>query len=533
MDPTLHWIALEQPTIFDVQISQDPLFLDAETIQIVNATDLRIDNLEPEVEYFWRVRAVDAGQKGPWSDIWQFTTQNLITGKGVTNIQGFMTVSNAAGPIDPPDMAALAFDDLGFPLLEGTLTPTGSYPDPELPTRGVQQSTNNSIWAVHTGGESRQFFDNYFGQSFLERSTRQGGFVIGEDDYEWRFTQDCLDKMDGTIENGDCLAFRAFGDLLTMEVPFELWNIGTLPDTTDDYRMVPIICEFCNFENDESIFDIGSDHASSPDLDDPYTDWVYWHNPPGNNKTPGEQAYFDFFAGEPELDITNEVFARTVLVQLDGGTAPPYDVALPEPGTTFRIVTGSIQPPLLSAPVNQDIQTTEQTALYWNALPALYHLQIDRSPDFTSPIINFDFLEEPFFTTDLLPKNDTYYWRVRMLSFEGVPYGDWSETWQFTIPINVTTDSPDGLPLAFTLEPNYPNPFNTTTTIRYALPRAEEVRLEVYDLLGRQVAILQNQTQPAGWHEASFNASRLSSGVYIYRLSAGDFTETKTMMVVR
>ncbi len=88
-------------------------------------------------------------------------------------------------------------------------------------------------------------------------------------------------------------------------------------------------------------------------------------------------------------------------------------------------------------------------------------------------------------------------------------------------------------PLSFTLEQNYPNPFNPTTTIAYALPAASEVSLTVYDVLGRAVATLVDARQPAGRHEAAFDASPLPSGVYIYRLQAGSFSAARRLVVLR
>jgi hypothetical protein len=89
------------------------------------------------------------------------------------------------------------------------------------------------------------------------------------------------------------------------------------------------------------------------------------------------------------------------------------------------------------------------------------------------------------------------------------------------------------LPLTTGLEQNYPNPFNPTTAVSYQLPAVSEVELAVYDLLGREVAILVNGRRPAGRFEVKFDGSGLASGVYICRLRAGQYLESRKMVLMR
>ena len=89
------------------------------------------------------------------------------------------------------------------------------------------------------------------------------------------------------------------------------------------------------------------------------------------------------------------------------------------------------------------------------------------------------------------------------------------------------------IPGEFRLEQNYPNPFNPSTTIKYELPKSSMVRLTVYDMLGREVASLMNETRGAGVYEVKFDASNLSSGVYLYKLQAGDLVQTRKLLLVR
>jgi hypothetical protein len=87
--------------------------------------------------------------------------------------------------------------------------------------------------------------------------------------------------------------------------------------------------------------------------------------------------------------------------------------------------------------------------------------------------------------------------------------------------------------VSFELAQNYPNPFNPSTGIRYQVPSVSDVQLEVFDMLGRKVATLVNERKSVGSHFVSFNASNLASGVYLYKLTAGTFSETKKMLLVK
>jgi hypothetical protein len=94
--------------------------------------------------------------------------------------------------------------------------------------------------------------------------------------------------------------------------------------------------------------------------------------------------------------------------------------------------------------------------------------------------------------------------------------------------------SPTGdVPVVCSLAQNYPNPFNPATTITYELPIASQVTLSVYDVLGREVSVLVNGRKNAGVHEVKFDGVNLPSGVYFYRLQAGDFCQSKKLVLLK
>jgi hypothetical protein len=89
------------------------------------------------------------------------------------------------------------------------------------------------------------------------------------------------------------------------------------------------------------------------------------------------------------------------------------------------------------------------------------------------------------------------------------------------------------IPTEFSLSQNYPNPFNPSTTIKFGLPVASNVSLKIYNILGEQVASLVNKVMPAGYNTVTFDASKLASGMYIYRIEAGSFVQVKKMMMLK
>ncbi len=88
-------------------------------------------------------------------------------------------------------------------------------------------------------------------------------------------------------------------------------------------------------------------------------------------------------------------------------------------------------------------------------------------------------------------------------------------------------------PVVYKLYQNYPNPFNPRTIITYTLPEYSNVKLKVFDLLGNEIATLVDEEQAAGFHKVNFDAGKLSSGVYFYRLQAGSYVETKKMLLIK
>jgi hypothetical protein len=91
----------------------------------------------------------------------------------------------------------------------------------------------------------------------------------------------------------------------------------------------------------------------------------------------------------------------------------------------------------------------------------------------------------------------------------------------------------DEIPTEFVLKQNYPNPFNPSTTITFSIPNEDLVSLKVFNSLGEEVAEIINETKATGNYSVSFDAGELTSGVYFYKISAGNFIQTRKMILVK
>ncbi len=235
------------------------------------------------------------------------------------NFTSFQVVANGAGAINPPEAGGIVWQS--FPV------PKEVDPDGYI-TSG--QQVGNGKWAIHTGDNGTR--GSY--SDFLSRSMRGSNFDrVVPFDFEMRFT----------ATGG--YAVRAFQDGGVVDVPFELWNVGsaTLDDSSDDYRLIPWIYD--TDDNNQFNLNDSSDHSASGAANDPFTDWIYWRQP--QDITPGTAGYDAFVAG---LDLvadtattynyaSPELIARSVLINWNGGTSAPYNQALPEEGTVFRLIT--------------------------------------------------------------------------------------------------------------------------------------------------------------------------------------------------
>ena len=204
--------------------------------------------------------------------------------------------------------------------------------------------------------------------------------------------------------------------------------------------------------------------------------------------------------------------------------------------STSRIAKWGAVPiaPTLISPANGSTGISLTPTLNWNDIPNAfdYGVQLTNDPNFLTLVINVNGLTNSEYTvpTGILDPNTVYFWRANARN--GLGTGTFSTIWFFTsVVTNISTNGE--IPNKFSLYNNYPNPFNPSTNIKFDLPKSENVKLIVINQLGQEVSTLINKELVSGSYEYTFNADKLSSGVYFYRIITDSFTDTKKMLLIK
>ncbi|NNE69066.1 MAG: hypothetical protein HKN29_01750, partial [Rhodothermales bacterium] len=302
---------------------------DRYTISVVERDEPPADGVgEPETMLTYRVRRSDGSLafdglteelpgSGTGADALRFDGLSLNVVVPEHGLRSIEVVSNKNGPFSEPVV--------GAPTWLG-------YPGPEARQTGIQQATTNATWLLVTG-QSRlcRNADCSPYSEFLERTLLEMGGWEEVLPYDWeiRFT------------DRPSYGWEPWGLQAVVEVPFELWRtgIGTPDDASDDVRFIPVINDL---DMNGAFNLVLTDHPASPDVDDPFTDWFYWHLP--LDVSPGDHGYRDWLSAALAGDGTQRgpaVMGRHAFMNWDGAiggiTGGDLTAWMVEPGTTFRI----------------------------------------------------------------------------------------------------------------------------------------------------------------------------------------------------
>lgn len=287
------------------------------------------------------------------------------------DFKDFLLVANAAGPVIPPNFAAFAFLENGFPTETGYDKPQPGF-----------QSSNYSRWGIHAAKVDDISRDYDF---FKKRIWQDGANTERciPYDFEIRFTGSSLARF-----------INAYGE--TANVPFELWNIGraTPDDVSDDVRMIPYI-----FDSDSNQqFNLTRiDHPISDGDNDPQTDEIFWRNPV--NMSFGDAGYQAWAGSGDSVYVGAEVMAHMALVNWNGGSVSAYNwpenlkASMLENGTILRILTNKPNSPAdtfaFTVPANVNSselakQDVDRISVFPNPYYGSHELERDRFDEFVS-----------------------------------------------------------------------------------------------------------------------------------------------------
>jgi uncharacterized lipoprotein YddW (UPF0748 family) len=247
------------------------------------------------------------------------------------------------------------------------------------------------------------------------------------------------------------------------------------------------------------------------------------------------------FTSEIFVDQDNIADTFKVLTGLNGQTQYYWRLNSSNAGGTssfsgaYSFTTGFPVSPILFYPDNNMGSIPVDTVLYWNASVSAqnYDLMLARSLDFAQSSIFADTtgLTDTTFAVSGLNFNTFYFWKIRGNNQFGK--SNWTTPWRFKTVDPTGIDGQLSLPNSFALEQNYPNPFNPTTRIRFNIAQAGNASLKIYNLLGQEVAILLHEFMNPGTYDIEFNASKLASGIYFYRIKVNDFSASKKMILMK
>ncbi|MBI4429247.1 MAG: T9SS type A sorting domain-containing protein [Ignavibacteriales bacterium] len=188
--------------------------------------------------------------------------------------------------------------------------------------------------------------------------------------------------------------------------------------------------------------------------------------------------------------------------------------------------------PILFTPADSATNIARNVALRWYraTLATSYQLQLSIVSDFTTTLRDSAGLLDSLFVPANLLANTTYFWRVNAANEAGT--SAYSLTRRFTTGTSTSVSTTDATPYEFRLLQNYPNPFNPSTTIEYQVPNQTHVVLSVYNVLGELLNTIVDREQEAGSYRVTWQPN-LPTGIYLYRMQAGDFVQVRKLVLVK
>lgn len=433
-------------------------------------------------------------------------------------IQAFEVIANAAGPVEDSRGFVVTSPTTAFSYSADWFRDASNYATnldlvypqrPGYPSGGM--TVGGGIYFISAIGTATMGNEHEWLENRIFRSNPDPAHIYGNS-YEIRFTA------------GGGNAYFAFDSGAVTPVPFEVWYLANTPDDpADDIRMIPAVLDWdfsdtFSFDSANAAYTSFGWYASSA---------IYIYMP--LDDTPGDVGYQAWVAGTDPYAVGQEHLARITLHSFEDRQG------MPETGTIFRI-TGAEKPITLASICAQLAGDAIQNSMKGNSGKSLLSKcdSIQKALDKGSVSAALGVLGA------LIKELNAHSGKALdaalvagLISDLQTLAGNIEET-----GAGKTGRSDDAIlaleaPSTSRLLDNYPNPFNPSTTISFELESQQEIRLEVYDLLGKRLALLADGVYSSGAHEARFDASGLTSGIYLYRLTTPARVQTKSMFLLK
>ena len=506
-NPTLTWNASTGATSYRVQVSTDPAF---ETTLVdqsnITTTSYALSALVANTTYYWHVNAANSVGTSAYSTARNFTTAVLGTAPLVTGVEALLQDASVniawkeKGPATRKVRAssALAHYDTG-------------------PIKNVllHHATTLTVSAL--------------GQGHLSyRWQRDGADIPGANTPSFTLRVGNSTRFTATLR---CIVSNSFGADTTSEA-----IVSLVPPSIELIAPHQGESWVCNSLQDLTWLSSGVDRVNIEYRMAHGEGWI----PIAQNVPASKGVYTWMLPSKPVSAARLRIVDAENQNTLDSSDAD-LDITLPDSRLKLTPQPKGIVASVSGRGLELIWLTPAKRILQW------IEIQKSKSPDgaFESILrvddpqsaeglakelfwINVQTEMHRYGYTERHPEKGSWYYRVKEVADDGAAY--YSESVLADAPINVV-ERP--VPVQYSLDQNYPNPFNPTTTISFGLPQAGHVKLEVFNVLGERVATLLDEEHAAGFYAERFSALSLPSGVYLYRVQAGDFMAHKKMLLLK
>ena len=581
---TFYWSKPDRASTYTFQLSKTEDFsapVESSTLATAEDTTFTLADgvLEPDASYYWRVQAANSGGSSAWSETFRFSTFPLAP-EAVALLSPANDAAFSAS--DPPEFqwaSAARADSYTFQLSEAA-----SFASPLIDSTLATADDTTFILPPATLREDRAYHwrargNNAGGASdwpeahgfmtfplapeavALRFPANNAAFVASDPpEFEWTSaarTDSYTFQLSEEEDFGTTLidTMLSTSNDTTLTLPEEIlkeentyyWrvqarNAGGDAPWSEGYRFMTLSSPPASVQLLSPVHDTTLLAASTPEFR-----WTrskdaeeYIFQLSDTSTFAEERIFIEAFPLAPDTTVPfpaeamlapDATYYWRVQARNAGGNSAwssPFRL------NTFPLPPEAVQ--LLSPVDSAEFAVNDVPEFKWTRSERAdtYQFQVSEEALFGSSVI--DTLVSPARDTTFMLPADTlkpetrYYWRVQAKNAGGA--SAWSEVVTFKTLKSVSNEEED-VPLAFALSQNYPNPFNPVTQIRYSLPEAVYVRLEVRNILGQRVVTLVNERKNAGRYVVSLDGSTLASGVYFYTIEAGNFRQVRKMVLIK